>query len=209
MRINAVGSSFHAEDRALVSALDLDAVVLPKATPAAVDSLGADGPPLVAIVESAEGVRLAYELASRPRVVALQIGAVDLGAEIGLEPRADGLELLYVRSKLVLDAAAAGIRSPFDVVHLDVRGGEALEAECRTARSLGFRGKACIHPAQVPVVNAAFSARHEEIAWARKVLAAYDQAVAEGRGVLSVDGEMVDLPVVTRAQRVLAEADRR
>ena len=209
VRVNAVGTAFYADDMAAVAAIAPDAIVLPKATPAGVDALGADGPPVVAIVETAQGVRLAYEIASRPRVAALQIGAVDLGAEAGLEPRPDGLEILYVRSKVVLDSAAAGLRSPFDVVHLDVEAGDALEEECRLARSLGFRGKACIHPSQVPVVNRAFTPSESEVAWAWKVLDAYEAGVAEGVGVVALDGAMIDLPVVQRARRLLAETERR
>jgi citrate lyase beta subunit len=209
VRVNAVGTSFHADDLALVSELDLDAVVLPKATPEAVAALGPVGPPVVAIVETSQGVRLAHELAVAPRVAALQIGAVDLGAEVGLEPRADGLELVYVRSKLVFDAAAAGIRAPFDVVHLALDDPEALERECGLARSLGLRGKACIHPAQVPVANAAFSPTETEVAWARKVLAANEAAAGAGKGVFALEGTMIDLPVVERARRVLTETERR
>jgi len=208
VRVNRVGSPFHADDVAAVAGIAPDAVVLPKATPEAIDALGSEGPPVVAIVESAQGVRLAYETGTRRRVLALQIGAVDLGAEVGLEPRDDGLELVYVRSKVVLDSAAAGLRPPFDVVHLDIAADEALEAECRLARSLGLRGKACIHPAQVPIVNRAFDPTETELAWARRVLAADEEAAAQGRGVFALDGAMVDLPVVERARRLLAEAER-
>jgi citrate lyase beta subunit len=209
VRVNGVGTAFHAGDMAAVAAIGPDAIVLPKASPDAVDSLGADGPPVVAIIETAQGVRLAHEIATRPRVAALQIGAVDLGAEVGLEPRRDGLELIYVRSKVVIDSVAAGLRSPFDVVHLDVEAGDALEEECRLARSLGFRGKACIHPSQVPVVNRAFTPSESELGWARKVLAAYEAATADGRGAFALDGAMIDLPVVERARRLLVETERR
>jgi citrate lyase beta subunit len=208
VRVNAVGTPFHADDVAAARSIAPDAFVLPKATPDAVDSLGSDGPPVVAIVESAQGVRLAYEIAGRQRVAALQIGAVDLGAEVGLEPRPDGLELVYVRSKVVLDSVAAGLRPPFDVVHLDIAADKALEAECRLARSLGLRGKACIHLAQVAIVNRAFTPNEAEVAWARRVLAADEEAGAQGHGVFALDGAMVDLPVVERARRLLAEAER-
>jgi citrate lyase beta subunit len=209
VRVNAAETVFHQDDLALIADLELAAVVLPKATPDAVDALGDEGPPVLAIVETAQGVRLAYEIATRPRVVALQIGAVDLGAEVGLESRADGQELVYVRSKLVLDSVAAGLRAPFDVVHLDVDDTKGLEEECRLARSLGLRGKACIHPAQVVVVNLAFLPSETEVAWARRVLAANDAAAADGRGVFALEGAMVDRPVVERARRVLLETERR
>lgn len=207
--MNAVGTQFFADDLAAITTVGADGIVLPKATPDAVDALGDDGPPIVAIVETAQGVRLAYEIACKPRVVALQIGAVDLGAEVGFEPRADGQELLYVRSKVLLDSVAAGRRSPFDVVQLDVQNDDALEAECRLARTLGFRGKACIHPRQVPIVNRAFTPTKSEIDWAHRVVDAYENAAADGHGVLTVAGSMVDLPVVERARRVLADAERR
>lgn len=209
IRVNGVTGPFFADDLAAVAAIGPDAVVLPKARPEAVDLLGPDGPPVVAIIETAQGVRLAYEIASRPRVVRLQIGAVDLGAEVGLEPRPDGLEILYVRSKVVLDSVAAGLRSPFDVVHLDVADHDGLEVECRLARALGLRGKACIHPDQVPIVNRAFAPSEPEIDWAHRVVEAYDAAATAGHGVLTVAGAMVDLPVVERARGILADADRR
>ena len=186
--------------------LELEAVVLPKATPDAVAALGPEGPPVIAIVESALGLRLAYETAAAERVQALLLGAADLGAELGLEPRPDGLEILYARSKVVSDSAAAAIRPPFDVVHLDVRDLVGLEAAARFARSLGFRGKACIHPDQVEVVNRVFAPEAGDVEWARRVLAAYERGEREGRGAVALEGTMVDLPVVQRARKVLAEA---
>ena len=208
VRVNAADTSFWEDDLRAVADLELAALVLPKATPEAVERLGRDGPPVLAIVESAEGLRRAYGVASAPRVAALVLGAVDLGVELRLEPRADGQEVLLARSLLVLDSAAAGLRAPFDLVHLALDDVEGLEAECRLARSLGFRGKVCIHPAQVEVVNRVFSPTRDELEWARRVVEAYDRGVADGAGVVRVDGEMVDLPVVERARQVLAEAER-
>jgi len=208
IRINGVGTDLWEDDVAAIDHLDLDAIVLPKATPEAVEALGSAGPPLIAIVETAQGLRLAYETALSPRVAALVLGAVDLGLELGIEPRADGQEVLFARSKLVLDSAAARIRGPFDLVHVDVRDAEGLEAECRLARSLGLRGKACIHPAQIQVVNAVFAPSEAELARARRIVEAYERGVAEGRGAVALDGEMIDLPVVERARQVLADAKR-
>ena len=206
VRVNGADTEWFADDLALVRELEPEAIVLPKATPDAVAALGPDGPPVVAIVETAAGVRAAYETAAAARVAALLLGAVDLGAEVGLEPRPDGLEILYARSKVVLDSAAAGIRPPFDIVHLDVKDDAGLEEECRLARSLGFRGKMCIHPAQIPVVNRVFAPTADEIEWARRVVEGFEQAVSEGRGVFGLEGTMVDRPVVERARRVLVEA---
>ena len=203
VRVNGADTEHLAGDLAAVLDLDLDALVLPKATPEAVEALGPEGPPVIAIVETAQGLRLAYETATHPRVASLMLGAVDLAAELRLEPRPDGQEILFARSKLVMDSAAAGIRGPVDVVHVDVRNEETLEAEARLARSLGMRAKACIHPAQLAVVNRVFAPDEQQLAWAQAVVAAYEQGVAEGRGAVELDGEMIDLPVVVRARRIL------
>jgi citrate lyase beta subunit len=208
LRVNGVGTQWFEDDLALARELPLEAVVLPKAGPEAVEALGESGPPVIAIVETAAGVRAAYELAVQPRVAVLLLGAVDLGAELGLEARPDRSELLYARSKVVVDSAAAEIRPPLDIVHLDLNDTEGLEEECRAGRALGFRGKACIHPAQVPVVNRIFAPSETEVDWARGVVEAYERERGEGRGVFALDGAMVDLPVVERARRVLAEAER-
>jgi citrate lyase beta subunit len=208
VRVNAFGTGNLQADLEVTAGLDLDALVLPKATPEAVAALGAEGHPVIAIVETAIGLRHAFETARSERVAALVLGAVDLGLELGLEPRVDGQEILYARSRLVVESAAAGIRSPFDVVHVNTRDDAGLEAEARLARALGFRGKACIHPDQVAIVNRVFSPTTEELERARRVIDAYEHARAHGRGVVALDGEMIDLPVVERARRVLAETER-
>lgn len=209
VRVNPPGTEGFTEDLALVAGLALDAIVLPKATPESVSELPAGNPPVLAIVETAQGLRNAYETASRSRVAALALGAADLAVELRLQPRADGLELLHARSQLVLDSAAAGLRPPFDVVHFDFRDTAGLEAECLLARSLGFLGKLCIHPGQVPVVNRAFAATEEELDWARRVLEAYEAGFAESRGAVALDGVMIDMPIVKQAQSLLAQGGER
>jgi citrate lyase beta subunit len=200
VRVNGLESGLLERDLEAVRGLELEGLVIPKATPEAAEALAAEGLPVVAIAETADGLRRAYETARVPRVVALLLGAVDLGAELGLAALPDGDELLYARSKLVVDSAAAGLRPPFDSVHLTLDDTERLEAACRRARALGMRGKACIHPEQVEIVNRAFAPDERELAWARRVLAEH-----EG-GVSRVAGEMVDRPVVERARALLEEA---
>src|SRR3954470_7256330 len=202
VRVNGADTEWFADDVALVASMELDVLVLPKSSPEAVAALGNEGPPVIAIVETAQGLRLAYETACSPRVAALIIGAVDLGAELGLEPRADGLEILHARSRVVVDSAAARIRAPFDIVHLEIEDDDGLEEQAAFARSLGFRGKVCIHPRQVPIVNRVFLPGEREVAWAQRVVEEFE---ASGEGVLAVNGEMIDLPVVERARRILRE----
>jgi citrate lyase beta subunit len=207
VRVNGFDTPYFEEDVAILDGLELDGVVLPMASPRGVVALAAAGLPIVAVVESAMGLRLAFELAASPGVVALLLGAVDLGAELGLETRSDGLELQYARSKLVVDSIAAGIRAPVDCVHLDLGDASGLESQASLARSLGLRGKACIHPDQVAVVNRAFSSRPDEVAWAHRVVGAAAAGLAGGRGVVVVEGAMVDAPVVARARRIIAESE--
>jgi citrate lyase beta subunit len=209
LRVNPPGTEWFEDDLDLAGRLALDFLMLPKATPETVAALGEAGPPVLAIVETADGLRLAYETASATRVAALALGTHDLGAELRTTPRPDGLEILYARSKVVTDSAAAARRAPFDTVYLDVRDTEGLDEECRLARSLGFRGKLCIHPAQLETVNRVFAPDDEELAWARRVLAAYEQGLRDGRGAVALDGTMVDMPIVRRAERLLAEEEAR
>jgi citrate lyase beta subunit len=206
VRINSASSPWFEADLAAIEGLQLAALMLPKASTKALAALGNIGIPVVALVETAIGIRTAFEIASSPHVVALALGAADLGAELWLEPRPDGQEIAYARSKLVVDSGAAGVRPPFDGVQLALTNDEALEAESLLARSFGFRGKLCIHPRQVPIVNRAFSPASEEIEWATAVIAAYDTAVAEGRGALAFDGALVDQALVQRAKRIIGRS---
>ena len=122
VRVNGVGTEWHAADLAAVAGAGVDGVVLPKATAAAVETVAeVIELPLVAIVETAAGLREAFAIASHARVQVLLLGAVDLGLALGLEQRDDGQELLFARSSVVVDSAAAGIRAPVDRVWVDVR----------------------------------------------------------------------------------------
>jgi citrate lyase subunit beta/citryl-CoA lyase len=163
VRVNAPETGLADDDLAAIAELELDALVLPKATPESVAALGDAGPPLIAVIESAAGLRQAYEVAAAPRVVALALGALDLAVDLRLEARSDALELLYARSKLVVDSAAAGVRPPFDRVYTRFDDPAGLEADALFARSLGFGGKNCSHTSQPAVINRVF-ADHAQLA---------------------------------------------
>ncbi len=208
VRINQPGSELAAADLVALADLALEAIVVPKATPEGLATLGRHGPAIVAIVETAAGLARVGEIAAAPRVAALALGAIDLSVELGLEPRGDGQELLYARSLIVLESAVAGLRSPFDIVHLDTADEESLESEACLARSLGFRGKLCIHPAQVAIVNRVFTPSEKEVERASQLVRAYEKSVRNGVGTFAFNGEMVDRPVVERARRLLTEAER-
>jgi citrate lyase subunit beta/citryl-CoA lyase len=132
------------------------------------------------------------------------LGPVDLAAELGVTETPAGDQMQTARGLLVLAAAAGGIPGPLDGPCVLPRDEEALAAEIERARRLGFAGKSCIHPAQVEAVNTGFAPSAEEVEWARAVNSAYEEA--DGTGVVLLDGEMIDLPVVLRARRILDRA---
>jgi citrate lyase subunit beta/citryl-CoA lyase len=206
VRVNAAGTPFHADDLAALAGLELDAILLPKSTPEALEELPDGVPPVIAIVETARGLRDVRQIAESGRAACLALGAIDLAVEIGIQQRRDGQEVLLARSQLVLESAAAGLRAPLDQVNTALDDVRLLEEEVALARSLGLRGKMCIHPRQLEPVNRGFGPTEAELAWARELIEEFERAEAEGRGALSVRGEMVDLPVAERARRLLAEA---
>ncbi|AYF76987.1 CoA ester lyase [Nocardia yunnanensis] len=160
---------------------------------------------LCPLLESAAAVLDARAIAAAPRVARLQLGEADLCADTGIEPGGDRAELLAVRTQIVLASAAAGIASPLAPVSTDFRDTAALRRTTRALARLGFRGRACIHPDQVPIVNEVFTPSPRELERARELVARFDSA--PGGIVLDADGRMVDLAVVRRARRVLADAE--
>ncbi|MGI5184871.1 HpcH/HpaI aldolase/citrate lyase family protein [Dactylosporangium sp. CA-152071] len=160
--------------------------------------------PVVPLLETATAVLDAAQIARAPRVARLQIGEADLRAELGVTLGPDERELLFVRSQVVLASAAAGIAAPVASVSTDYRDLPALRASTVAFRRLGFVGRACIHPAQIPVVNEVFTPSAVEIAVAADLVERFDAAVSSGAGVLvGADGRMVDAAVVRAARRVL------
>lgn len=203
VRVNALDTEHAAADLALVAAApQVDAIVVPKAEPATL-ARATFPTPVIALVESAHGLRGAYEIAGAETVEALMLGPVDLAAELGLRVGADGRELLFARSQLVVDSAAAGLGPPIDGPSLAIGDEARLRAETEAGRALGFGSKTCIHPSQLAPVHAVFAPTDEELTWAERVL---DGARAARGGVFELDGEMVDEPVVKRARRILEAA---
>lgn len=206
VRVNPVSSDLIRDDLNLVRAMPLAGIVIPKAHAGELDALDLGGLPIVAMIEDARGVRDAYEVACHPDVVRLGLGGVDLAAELGLRSCSDGLELLHVRSRLVIDSAAAGLAAPIDSPYLQFADQISLRCESELVRSLGFGGKACIHPSQIDVVARAFAPSSEEVEWATAVVGAYERGLASGHGAVSHDGAMIDAPVVARARALLTQA---
>lgn len=163
---------------------------------------------LAPLLESASAVLEARTIAAAsPRVARLQVGEADLRAEIGVVLGADERELLHVRSAIVLASAAAGIEPPVGPVSTNFRDLEALRESTEALSRLGYLGRACIHPAQLAVVNEVFTPSADEVEEARRLVARFEQATAAGSGVFTDEsGRMVDLAVVRQARRVLSAA---
>ncbi|WP_192927948.1 HpcH/HpaI aldolase/citrate lyase family protein [Halococcus salsus] len=190
----------------------LDAVMCPKVGSAADVERVADvlsehdaGRPIFALIETAEGVLAAPAIAAADPTTAVCFGAEDLAADIGATRTPEGTEVLYARERVVLAASAAGVDA-VDIVFTAIEDGEGLAEETAFGAGLGYDGKMVIHPAQVAVVNDAYTPTPERVEWAERVLDARDRAADEGRGVFRVDGEMVDAPLIAQAERVVERA---
>lgn len=191
---------------------DLDAVMLPKAEgPADVETLAGVlnehdyRIPVFALVESARGVLNASDLADAEQTDALIFGAEDLAADLGARRTDDGTEVLYARERVVVAASAANIDA-IDTVYTDFQNEDGLRTDTDFTVQLGFDGKLAIHPAQVDPINNAFTPESAQIDWATAVLDAKEEADADGRGVFSVDGQMIDAPLIAQAERVVERA---
>ena len=210
VRINASGTPWHADDLQLLQQLaaqGLAGVMLPKAqTVAELQRVAqAVGPAcaLLPLLESVAGLDAGDALAAAPQVLRLAFGNLDFQADAGLACGPDEAELVPVRLAVVLASRRASLAAPVDGVTPGTQDSVQLQRDAARSRRGGFGAKLCIHPAQVAMVNAAFAPGEVELSWARRVLAAFDAA---GGGVFSVDGRMVDAPVVRLAHQTLAAA---
>ncbi len=163
---------------------------------------------VLAILETARGLEQRTAIArATPRLDALLFGAEDYTADIGAQRDPSNQEVLYARQAIVATAKAHDLQA-IDIVYIRYKDLDGLAREAQEAARWGFDGKQVIHPAQVPVVQAAFTPSDDEIAAAQRVLDAYTRAQAQGLGVISLDGKMIDMPMVKAARRVLARAGK-
>ena len=161
---------------------------------------------MMAAIESAEGVLNAPAIAkSSTRLIGIALGAEDYVTNMKTRRHPDGQELFFARSMILHAARAAGIAA-IDTVYSDVDNTEGFEAEVRLIKQLGFDGKSVINPRQIPLVNNIYAPTETEIQNAKEVIWGIREAEAKGSGVISVNGKMVDKPIVERAERVIALA---
>ena len=214
VRVNAAESALTADLEAVLEPTEsdsdrrLDSVMLPKAA-SAVDVHELENEiakyditlPVFALIESAAGVLAAPEIAAARATDALVFGAEDLSADIGATRSAEGTEVLYARERVVI-AAAAHDCTAIDTLVTDFEDERRLREDADRSVRLGYDGKLAIHPAQVDPINEAFTPSEADREWAERVLEAKREADAEGRGVFEVDGEMIDAPLIARAERI-------
>lgn len=207
LRINSVRSADGLRD--LVALIDSgarpDFLMVPKVAAGEdlaliAEALGSDAPPVWPVIESAEGLRRAWDICAAPGVAGALFGGADLSADLGSDMGWDAL--LLARGALVAAAARARIAT-LDVPHLDLKDPADLAASTTRAKALGFTGRSCIHPDQVAAVNTAFSPSSAEIERARRVVAAFDAA---GGAAALLDGKLIELPVIRAARRALGRA---
>lgn len=219
VRVNAVGSPWFAEDLGAIIGPGLEAVCVPKVESASdldpvLEWLERDDPDglvrIIAAIESAAGLLRAPEIAAAgPRVLAIMFGAEDYALDIGLATRreAEAAELIYARSAIVVAATAARVLS-IDGVFPDLDDPDGLLADILQARRLGFSAKSTFNPRQVELINQHFSPTEDELRYAGRVVEAFEDATHRGDAAVAVGGQLVDLPIVQRAQALLSLAEK-
>lgn len=219
VRVNALGTPYFEADLLAVACPGVALINVPKVESAedihaAVAVLeraeagnGIDAPiRLLATIETPRGLRLAAEIASaHPRVAGLQLGLADLFEPHGID-RHDRANLHAALYAMRMAAAEAGVFA-WDAAFADLDNAEGFRDQAMMARRLGYVGKSCIHPRQVALANEVFQPDAEQIAAARRIVAASREAEARGRGAFVVDGQMIDLPFLKRAEAIVASLD--
>lgn len=220
VRINGLDTPFGKDDLEAIVRAQPDIIRLPK-TEKAEDIIEMDkliseietkiglevgSTKIMAAIESAVGVINAYDIVTAsPRLVAVAIGAEDFVTNMKTNRSLDGIELLTARGQILLAARAAGVYA-LDTVFSDVKNDEGFINEVKHIKQLGFDGKSVIHPNQVELVHKVYTPSEKEIQKSIRILKAIEEAEQKGSGVISLDGKMIDLPVVERAHRVIALA---
>lgn len=227
VRINAVSTTHALDDLSCLAASpNLDAVVVPKVDSAAdltfvADVLRHTAPErhqassknpikIIALIESAKAIMDLGEICkATPQLSGLIFAAEDFALDLSLTRTPSLREFLYARSAIVTAARAAGLPSSIDLVCTSFRGESGLKTlaeECEDGKALGFNGKQCIHPSQLDIVQRIFSPSQHELDWAARILVANEKAVQQGRGAWTLDGKMIDAPVIGKAAAIAERA---
>jgi len=206
VRVNAPAHWAHAADLALCQRQPgVIGILLPKAESAEqIARAHATGKPVWPIIESAKGLAALPALACAPGVDRLSFGSLDLGLDLGLSTGSEAAEqvLGHARYAVLLHSRAAGLAAPLDGVYPAIQDAHGLQRHVQFARDMGFGGALCIHPSQVAIIHSALKPGEAELDWARRVVTQAES----GAGVFTLDGQMVDAPVILRARALLLQA---
>jgi citrate lyase subunit beta / citryl-CoA lyase len=222
-RVNGIWSGLMEDDLNEIVRPGLDGVVISKAESAETIELlagqligleiehgmEARSVAIMPLIETAKGVAKCYEICeASPRLTGAIFGAEDYATDMGIERTADGAEILWARTQIAITCRAAGIEA-IDTPDPDYTNADHLRREMRLAKSLGYRGKLCIHPLQVQIANEVFRPGEAEVAEARLIVAAFERdGLAHGRAAIPLGGKMVDTPIYWRAKRLLELAEK-
>lgn len=223
VRVNAMSTEWGYGDIVAVVQKGIDGIVLPKletvdeirAAEWLVTNLERDRGlksgafDVIPIIETAKGLaNIRAICAAGTRVKRIAFGAGDFTLDLNMTWTRSEAELLPYRSECVLASRAAGIEPPIDTVWVDLKDGEGFRQSVAAIKGLGFQGKMCIYPDQVPVVNEMLSPSAAETEWSRRVVAAFKEAEKAGSASIQLDGKFIDYPIVFRAERIIAMAER-
>ena len=223
VRVNAMSTEWGYGDIVAVVQKGVDGIVLPKLE--TVDEIRAAewlvanleherGLPkgrfdIIPIIETGKGLaNIRAICAAGTRVKRIAFGAGDFTLDMNITWTRGEVELAPYRSECVLASRAGGIEPPIDTVWVDIKDGEGFRASVAAIKGLGFQGKMCIYPDQVPVVNEMLAPSAAEVAWSRRVVAAFAEAEKAGSASIQLDGKFIDYPIVYRAERLIAMSDR-
>lgn len=219
IRINGLDTDFYMNDLISVVSDKIDTIMLPKASVKDLVLLDQILTNLeternlkkkinvIPIIELASSVLEIEEIVKQPRVNGVLLGAEDLTSDLDVQRTKQGDEILYPRMRLAVACSAYKIDS-IDTPFTDTADEEGLVSDCKRALGLGFTSKSAIHPSQVNFINEIFVPSKEKITWALRVQTATETASKKGLGVFSLDGKMVDKPIIERANKILLKAKR-
>lgn len=222
VRVNAMGTEWCLADLDAVVGPNLDGIILPKAEAAwqvlatdwiigqleATRGLPSGGIDLLPLIETGAGIEALPAIGRAcPRVQQVAFGAGDFCLDLGLRWTRDETELAAYRAMIVSASRAAGLQAPIDTVWTRLDDPEGFRLSAERASNLGFGGKLCIHPDQIDPAHTAFTPNEAEVHQARRIVAAFAEAEAQGLASIQLDGVFIDYPIADRAQRLLARAE--
>ena len=219
VRINGLDTDFYKDDLDMIVSDSIDAIMLPKARINYLEELDRilceyektrklkKKIKIIPIIELAISVLEVDKIASMNRVDGILLGAEDLSSDMEVERTKGGKEIEYARARVATACKAYQIDA-IDTPFTDVTDKDGLRSDCLMAQSLGMNAKSAIHPNQIDTINEVFLPSEKLIKWALRVKEASDEASKKGIGVFSLDGKMVDKPVMARAEKILAKAKK-